>query len=214
VTVVPDAAGRRVGGTGAGPLERPSASRPAPVPEPDEAGKKKGRARRKEDPKPEPAKGKAAGKVAAVPEEGEKKKGGKKKLIIIAVVLVLVLGLYMVKFRKHTPIYKAGEPVPNGKVASIGTITANTADGHLVQAGIDLQLTVVANSKEESADAPQFTNAAIADLANWTYAQLLTDSGRSGLQTQMLQSFQKILGPTDGAAQEISAVYFTSFILQ
>lgn len=214
MTVVPDAAGRRVGGTGSAPLERPT-GRPAPAPEPP-GPPAKAKGRRKDDPKPEAPKSKGAGKAkdATGEEEGGKKKGGKKKLIIVAAVVVLVLGLYMVKFRKHTPVYKAGQPVPNGKVVSIGTVTANTSDGHLVQAGIDLQLTVVASTKQEAADAPQFTNAVIGDLANYTYAQLLTGAGRTTLQKQLLTSFQKILGTTDGAAQQISAVYFTSFILQ
>jgi flagellar FliL protein len=213
MTVVPDAAGRRVGGTAAGPLERPAA-RPQAAPA---AGGAAGR--RKSDPSPDAAKAKGKNKgngAEKAPEgEGGKKKGGKKKLlVIVAVVLVLVVGLYMVKFSKHPVVYKAGQPVPVGKVASIGTITANTSDGHLVQAGIDLQLTVVANAKQESQDAPQLTNAAIEDLANWTYAQLLTDAGRVGLQHQLLASFQKILGTTDGAAEQVTAVYFTSFILQ
>lgn len=194
-------------------MPRPAGPRPAPAPEPV-ADKKT--ARRKGDAVADPAKakGKAPAKGATPAEDEGKKKGGKKKLIIVAAVVVLLLGVYMVKFHKHTPIYKAGQPVPNGKVVSIGTITANTSDGHLVQAGIDLQLTVVADPKQEAMDAPQFTNAAIDDLANWSYAQLLTDTGRTGLQRQLLASFQKILGPIDGAAEEVSAVYFTSFILQ
>ncbi len=209
MTVVPDAAGRRVGGTAAGPLERPAA-RPQAVPA---AGGTAGR--RKSDPSSDAAKAKGKGAEKAPEGEGGKKKGGKKKLlVIVAVVLVLVVGLYMVKFRKHPVVYKAGQPVPVGKVASIGTITANTSDGHLVQAGIDLQLTAVANAKQESQDAPQLTNAAIEDLANWTYAQLLTDAGRVGLQHQLVVSFQRILGTTDGAAEQVTAVYFTSFILQ
>lgn len=211
MTVVPDAAGRRVGGSAPAPLERPAA-RPQPAPAP--AGKAPGR--RKNDPASETPKGKGAAKAAKPSaEEGGEKKGSKKKLIlIVAVVLVLVVGLYMVKFSKHPVVYKPGQPVPAGKVVSIGTITANTSDGHLVQTGIDLQLTAVANSKQESTDAPQLTNAAIEDLANFTYAQLLTDAGRTGLQHALLASFQKILGTADGAAEQVSAVYFTSFIVQ
>lgn len=213
MTVVPDAAGRRVGGTGDAPPDRRNQARPQAAPEPAAEAKSKGR--RKGDAKPDAPKGKGVAAAATAAGEESTKKGSKKKLIIIgAVVLVLVLGLYMVKGRSHHVVYKAGEPVPAGKVVSIGTITANTADGHLVQAGMDLQLTIVANPKTEAADAPQFTNAAIGDLANWTYAQLLTASGRTGLQKQLLTSFQKILGTTDGAAEQVSAVYFTSFILQ
>lgn len=143
-----------------------------------------------------------------------KKKGGKKKILIIAlVVLLLAGGVYYMKFKpKH--LYKPGQPVPNGKVVSLGRITANTADGRLVQVGIALQLSVVANSKQETADAPQLTNAVISDLANWTYAQLLTNSARTSLQSELLSAFQQILGTTDGAAEQVNAVYFTSFILQ
>jgi flagellar protein FliL len=224
MTVVPDTPGRRLGGTGTAPLERRGTARPQA---PDEAAgepKVKGlRRRRKEDAQADP-KGKVAateakgkdpkGKKKDEAEEGEKKGGKKKLILVLLVVVVLAAGLYVVKFRHHKVIYKKGEPVPNGKVVSIGTITANTADGHLVQAGIDLQLTVVANSKQEAQDSPQLNNAAIGDLTNWTYAQLLTGTGRTGLQAQLLKSFQQILGTTDGAAEQVSAVYFTSFILQ
>jgi len=143
-----------------------------------------------------------------------KKKGGKKKLILILlVVVVLGAGVYFVKLRPH-PIYKPGQPVPNGKVVSIGPITANTADGRLVQVAIALQLSAVANTKQEATDAPQLTNAVISDLANFTYAQLLTNAARATLQSQLLADFQKVMGTTDGAAQQVNAVYFTSFILQ
>lgn len=208
MTVVPDAAGRRVGGTAEKPLERRGAARPQPAPE----GTTKEKGRRKSDAAPAGSKVKAGEDMNA--EEPAGKKGKKKLLLIAAVVLVLLVGVYMVKGRSHPVTYKPGQAVPNGKVVSVGTITANTADGHLVQAGIDLQLTVVADTKQEAADGPQLTNAAIDDLANWTYAQLLTGSGRTGLQQQLLASFQKILGTVDGAAQQVSAVYFTSFVLQ
>lgn len=226
MTVVPDAPGRRLGGTGTGPLERRGAARPQAAAEaaPAEPQSRGLRRRRKEDPQPGGSKANLAAtdakgkdekaKKKGEGEEGEKKGGKKKLVLVLVVVLVLAAGLYVVKFRKHTVIYKRGEPVPNGKVVSIGTITANTADGHLVEAGIDLQLTVVANSKKEAQDGPQLNNAAIGDLTNWTYSQLLTSSGRIGLQAQLLKSFQQILGTTDGAAEQVSAVYFTTFILQ
>jgi hypothetical protein len=39
-------------------------------------------------------------------------------------------------------------------------------------------------------------------------------STRAKLQRQLLTSFQRVLGRVDGAAQQVSAVYFTSFLLQ
>ncbi|MGH9088504.1 MAG: flagellar basal body-associated FliL family protein, partial [Acidimicrobiales bacterium] len=134
-------------------------------------------------------------------------------LILVAVLLLLGAG-YMVKGRSHKVVYKPGQPVPAGKVSSLGTLTVNTSDGHLVQVGIDLQLTKVAESKTISTDQPQLRNAAIADLGDQTYTGLLAPTGRSALQQQLLASFQQVLGPVDGAAPQVSAVYFTSFVLQ
>ena len=156
----------------------------------------------------------AAAEGAAPEEEGKKKGGKKKKLLIVAVVLVLLVGVYMVKFRSHEVVYKPGQPVPPGKVTSLGTLTVNTSDGHVVQVGIDLQLTEPAQTKTVSADQPQLRNAAILDLGQQTYPGLLAPSGRTALQQQLLASFQQILGTVDGAAPQVSAVYFTSFILQ
>ena len=148
--------------------------------------------------------------------EPTKKAKGKKKLllVVIAVVVLLAGGGYVVKMRSHKTVYKPGQPVPAGPVTALGTLTVNTSDGQLVQVGIDLQLTKVAVSKTVSTDMPQLRNAAIADLGDQTYSGLLSPAGRAALQQQLLSSFQKVLGPVDGAAPQVSAVYFTSFILQ
>lgn len=158
---------------------------------------------------------KAAGPAAATDAEAGGKKKGKKKLVLVLVALLVLGGAgYMMKGRSHKVVYKPGQPVPAGKVSSLGTLTVNTSDGHLVQVGIDLQLTAVAQSKTVSGDQPQLRNAAIADLGSQTYSGLLAPTGRSSLQQQLLASFQHVLGPVDGAAPQVSAVYFTSFILQ
>lgn len=129
-------------------------------------------------------------------------------------VLLLGAGGYVLKGRSHKTVYKPGQPVPAGAVTTLGTLTVNTSDGHLVQVAIDLQLTKVAVSKTVSADKPQLRNAAISDLGDQTYPGLLAPTGRAALQKQLLSSFQKVLGPVDGAAPQVSAVYFTSFVLQ
>ncbi|MGH9082207.1 MAG: flagellar basal body-associated FliL family protein [Acidimicrobiales bacterium] len=160
----------------------------------------------------EPAGPGAARPAGAGAEETPKK--SKKKLVAVAVAVVVLAGGYMVKGRSHKVVYKAGQPVPPGQVTSIGTLTVNTVDGHIVQAGIDLQLTKPAQTKKITADQPQLKNAAIADLGDQTYPGLLAPAGRTALLQQLLTSFQQVLGPVDGAAQQVSAVYFTSFILQ
>lgn len=147
-------------------------------------------------------------------EEGGKKKSKKKLVIVVALVVVIGAAGYLVKGRSHKVVYKPGQAVPAGKVSSLGTLTVNTSDGHLVQVGIDLQLTTVAQTKTVSTDRPQLRNAAIADLGNQTYQGLLAPSGRTALQHQLLASFQQVLGPVDGAAPQVSAVYFTTFVLQ
>lgn len=152
--------------------------------------------------------------AAAGEGEAPKKKGKKKLVLILVAVLLVGAAGYVVKGRSHKLVYKPGQPVPVGVVTSLGTLTVNTSDGHLVQVGIDLQLTKVAVSKTVSTDQPQLRNAAIADLGAQTYPGLLAPTGRAALQQQLLASFQKVLGPVDGAAPQVSAVYFTSFILQ
>lgn len=206
MTIVPDT-GRKLGAAGVSPSARGGgsgaplpatapAARPLQVRPPSREEDQKNQKKKKEE------------------ETSSGKKGGKKKLLLVLlVVVVLGAGFYFVKLKPH-PVYKSGQPVPNGKVVSIGPITANTADGRLVQVEIALQLSVVANAKQEATDAPQLTNAVISDLANFTYAQLLTNPARTTLKSQLLAAFQKIMGTADGAAQQVNAVYFTSFILQ
>lgn len=142
-----------------------------------------------------------------------KKKSKKKLVLIVLVVLLLVVG-YEAKSKLMKPHYRPGQAVPAGQVVPLGTLTVNTIDGHLVQAGIDLQLTEPANKKSVAADEPQLRNAAITDLSRWSYAELLHVSTRAVLQHQLLGSFQKLLGTVDGAAQQVCGVYFTSFLLQ
>lgn len=145
---------------------------------------------------------------------GKPKKKSKKKLVLILVVVLLLAVGYEAKSKLLKPHYRPGQPVPAGQVVPLGTLTVNTIDGHLVQAGIDLQLTEPANKKSVAADGPQLRNAAITDLSRWSYTQLLHVSTRTVLQHQLLESFQKLLGTVDGSAQQVSGVYFTSFLLQ
>lgn len=140
-------------------------------------------------------------------------KKSKKKLIIIAVVVLLLVG-YEAKSMLIKPHYKPGQAVPAGKILPLDQLTVNLSDGHLVQAAISLQLTVVANSSTIGNDLPKFDDAAINVLGAQTFNDLLKPGQREALKAQMLTAFQKIAGTVDGAAQQISAIYYTGFVLQ
>lgn len=146
----------------------------------------------------------------------EPKKKGKGKVLVIALLLVVVLGGgYFAKSKLlKPPEYAKGQPVPNGSVFSLGTVTVNTVGGQYAQAAIVLQLTKPASEKVVGEQAVELKNAAIGDISGWTYTRLLHPATRVALQRQLLVSFQKILGTVDGAAQQVSAVYFTNFIVQ
>ncbi len=141
-------------------------------------------------------------------------KKSKKKLFIIIAVLVLLIGGYEAKSILLAPHYKPGQKVPLGKILPLDQLTVNLADGHLVQASISLQLTSVAAMATLSADLPRFDDVAIGVLGAQTYQGLLPANARDAAKAQILKDCQKIAGTVDGAAQQISAVYFTSFVIQ
>lgn len=151
------------------------------------------------------------GKKDGAPDEPKK---SKKKLIIIVVVVVLLIAGYEAKSKLMKTTYKPGQKVPNGKIIALDQLTLNLSDGHLVQASISLQLTKVANAKTITADLPRFEDAAITILGEQTYTGLLQPATRATVKAELLHQFQTIAGTADGAAQQISAVYYTGFILQ
>ncbi|HUY22919.1 MAG TPA: flagellar basal body-associated FliL family protein [Acidimicrobiales bacterium] len=140
-----------------------------------------------------------------------KPKKSKKKLIIILVVL-LVVG-FEAKSMLLKPHYKPGQAVPAGTILPLDQLTVNMSDGHLVQASISLQLTTLA-AKTTSTDVPRFDDAAITVLGAQTYDQLLAPGGRTSVKAQILKLCQGIAPEVDGAAEQVSAVYFTSFVVQ
>ncbi|HXQ62584.1 MAG TPA: flagellar basal body-associated FliL family protein [Acidimicrobiales bacterium] len=151
--------------------------------------------------------------AAAAPEGGEVKvKKSKKKLLIIMLV-VLLIGGYEAKSILLKPHYKPGQVVPLGTILPLDQLTVNMSDGHLVQATIAIQLTKVA-SKSATTDLPRFDDAAITVLGAETYDTLLAPGGRTEAKAQILSLCQKILKPVDGDGEQVSAVYFMSFVVQ
>lgn len=156
-----------------------------------------------------PTKAKAAdGKDTAPP------KKSKKKLFIILAVVVLLVGGYEAKSILLKPHYKPGQTVPLGKILPLDQLTVNLADGHLVQVSISLQMTKVAQASAVGNDIPRFDDAAITLLGTYTYQTLITPNGRAQMKATLLKDCQKIAGTVDGAAPQVSAVYFTSFVIQ
>jgi flagellar protein FliL len=148
--------------------------------------------------------------------EGEEKKGGlKKKLIIFLVVALVGFGAYskVIKPKFFPPHYKPGQTVPAGKILSLGQNTINLSDGHLLQVSVALQLTEPAAMAKLTDEEPEFENAEIDVFGALTMPDLLDPAGREAAQASLLTALQKIAGTSEGA-QQISAVYFTSFVTQ
>jgi flagellar basal body-associated protein FliL len=151
----------------------------------------------------------------AEPDEDTKKGGLKKILIVVLGVVVLGAAAYMLVLKPmlFPPHYKPGQVVPNGKIVSLPSDTINLSDGHLLQVTVALQLTVAADSGGISDDTPKFLNAELNIFGALTYPDLLAPSGRTAAQSALLQAFQTIAGLNEGG-QQISAIYFTSFVAQ
>jgi len=146
-------------------------------------------------------------------EAEETPKKSKKKLIIIAVV-VLLLVAYIGKKEFLKPHYTAGQKVPSGVITALDQLTINLSDGHMVQVTVALQLSKVAVPKTITSDVPRFEDAITTVFGEDTYPQLLKPAGRVAAKAQILQLCQKITGMVDGAAQQVTAVYFTGLVIQ
>jgi flagellar basal body-associated protein FliL len=145
------------------------------------------------------------------PTEDKPKK--KKPTKLILVLVVLLGGAYVAKGMVIKPHYKPGQIAPNGQVQTLDQLTVNLSDGHLVQTTIVMQLTTAASTKSLTDEQPEFDDAAISVIGSETYAGLLAPGGRDAMKAVLLARFQKIAGKQFGS-QEISAVYFTGFVIQ
>lgn len=143
----------------------------------------------------------------------EAKKPKKKPVKPIALAVVALLAGYVAKGKIMKPHYGPGHPAPLGQIIDLTQVTTNLADGHLAQLGVSLQMSKVGSSKEVTKDNSELLSTIVTDVGQETYTELLPPQGRAALQAKLLQSFQQVLGPADGAEQVV-AVYFTSFVLQ
>lgn len=155
-------------------------------------------------------------KVAKKPEEGtepaEKVKKKKPVKPILLVVVALLAG-YVVKGKAVKPHYGPGATVPKGAIIDLPSVTTNLSDGHLAQIGVSLQMSAPGSAKEVAKDTSELLSATVAAVGAQSYSTLLPASGRAALQAQLLRTYQVDLGTSEGA-QQVSQVYFTSFVLQ
>jgi len=163
-----------------------------------------------------PASGKDTKGKKAAPAGDAKPKKKKLPMIIGLVVLLALVGLKE-KGMFIKPHYAPGHPAPDGAVytlANTSPFTVTTADNHLVQTNVALQLTTVANTKKLATEEPAIENAVITVLGASTSTELIQPAGRAEAAGEILSAVQKLLGPVDGSPQVVK-VYFTgSFVVQ
>jgi flagellar basal body-associated protein FliL len=163
----------------------------------------------------------AAGAGAKAKKKAKKPKAtGKKRLVKPVGGLVFAfLAFHMLEPKFVKPHYSTTHPAPNGAIIELATsggsasITTNLSDGHLAQLSISLQMSSVASSKTEVKNEDALMGDTIAIIGTKNYNQLLAPSGRAQLRSQLLSAYQQVLGQTEGA-QQVTGVYFTSFVLQ
>jgi flagellar basal body-associated protein FliL len=147
--------------------------------------------------------------------EAKEKKGGKKRLVIKIVAVTAALGLLfmMEKGKIIKPHYGPGHGPAAAGTFDLGTVTTNLSDGHMSQIDVVLQLSVAANSKLITKDQSVLVGDTVTIVGAHTYGGLLPAPGRAALRAQLLQEYQKVLGPVDGG-QQVLGVLFSSFVLQ
>ena len=170
-------------------------------------------------PAAEPAgkKGKKNKKGKEVAADGTEQPKKKKTKLIIGVVVVLALVGLKEKGMFIKPHYSAAHPAPAGMIYPLPTtspFTVTTADGHMVQTNVALQLTTAANQKKLATDEPAIENAVIQVLGSDTYSTLLSPAGRTQAQQAILARVQAILGPSEGSPQVTQVLFTGTFVLQ
>ena len=161
-------------------------------------------------------KGSAEAYDAPAAETAAKPKG-KRKLVLV-VGLVAVLGTAGLAYPKLTHKKPAGYrsvavAVPNGPIESLDPVTINLSDGHLLQVGVAVQLTLAADAKKVTAMDPRILDAVISTFSAWTYPNLLGPTGHEQARQQLEVRLRSLFPPVGGAPQ-VAGVYFTSFVMQ
>jgi flagellar basal body-associated protein FliL len=140
---------------------------------------------------------------------------GKRKLVVAALLALVVVAAagFAMKGKLASPHYRPGTLAPDGSVYGLPQLTTNLSDGHLVQIGLSLQLSSVANPKAVAADEAHLVDVSLDVLGHETSTALLAPGGKTQLKAALLGAYRSVLGPKDGVPQ-VNGVYFTSFLVQ
>lgn len=137
---------------------------------------------------------------------------GKSKRLLLSLALAIVIAAGTAAFF-YPKLVHSPSGVHNGPILQLGSSTLNLADGHILEVAVACQLTTAANQKAIDALEPRMFDAEISVFSNFTYPELLGLAGKSLAKAQLLKKLQAIVG-TSGGYQQISEVYFTTFIMQ
>jgi flagellar FliL protein len=159
------------------------------------------------------ASGSGSAVLAGAPDSGAaSKRHGKSKRLLLSIVLAVVIAGGAAAFF-YPKLVHSHSGVQNGPILQLSSSTLNLADGHILEIAIACQLTTAANQKDIDPLEPRLFNAEISVFSGFTYPELLGLPGKSLAKAQLLKEFQAIVG-TSGKYQQISEVYFTTFIMQ
>lgn len=162
-------------------------------------------------PPPASVQGPPAARDLAKGTETKKRKGKLLGIVGVVVVLMVAGGGYVVMQRAGA--HKGPVAPQPGPMRSLPTTTLNLQDGHLLQIGLDYQLTAAADTKADGAEEPALINLEIEDLSKLTYADLLTPAGKEAAQAQLEAAFRSVLDKK-GMPEQLYAIYYTTFVMQ
>lgn len=163
-----------------------------------------------------PTAGRGDGSAPGAEAEAKPAKGKRKVLILVA--LLAIAGVAVVAYpklshKKAPNAHSAATAVANGPIESLDPVTVNLSDGHLLQVGVAVQLTLAADAKKVTAADPRILDAVISTFSSLTYPGLLGTAGHEQARQQIEARLRGLFPPVAGAPQ-VAGVYFTSFVMQ
>lgn len=165
------------------------------------------------------------GKPAADVAEGTPKKGKGKLLIIIVAAVVLMAGgggaaWYFMQAKKTGHEGKDGseqkaEPAKPPVFVKLETFTVNLAsegEERMLQTDVELKVADVKVTDKVKAHMPEIRNVLLLLLSSKTASTLATSEGKQKLSGEIKTQINKVLQVKE--AEGVSAVFFTSFVIQ
>jgi flagellar FliL protein len=165
---------------------------------------------------------KAASKSAQPAEGADSKKSKKTLFLIVGAVLVLALGgagamFFLGQGAQHAaPGQAKAAPAKPPVFLALETFTVNlqSEDGQqFLQANMTLQVGEQSHADLIKMHMPQVRNRLLLLLSSKKAGEILTVDGKKKLSTEIIEQMREPFTP-DGLKQDVSDVYFTSFVVQ